>query len=65
MLLGFQVAESPNRSNAAMMDKSAISPSPLPEGEEITNKDIEEQVSTCHMECWESGEKELHLFSKL
>ena len=50
LILGFQVAESPNRSNAAMMDKSAISPSPLPEGEEITNKDIEEQVSTCHME---------------
>merc|ERR1719225_2229755 len=38
-----KVGESPNRSNAAQLDKSAIAPSPLPEGVESTNKDKEEQ----------------------
>ena len=37
--------ESPNRSNAGQVDKTTASPSPVPEGEEITNKDMEEQVS--------------------
>ena len=41
----FQFGESPNRTtNATTLDKSAASPSPVPEGEEITNKDIEDMV---------------------
>ena len=38
--------ESPNRTNAGQVDKTTASPSPVPEGEEITNKDMEEQVRT-------------------
>lgn len=36
--------ESPNRTNAGQLDKTTASPSPVPESEEITNKDMEEQV---------------------
>ena len=37
--------ESPNRTSAGQLDKTTASPSPVPESEEITNKDMEEQVS--------------------
>jgi len=39
--------ESPNRSSTGQVDKTAASPSPVPEPEEISNKDMEEQVSFC------------------